>query len=191
MGDTIVEKPKSNIYVIEGLDRLGKSTLVKTIKNRFGFYQTIHCGKPEALDVYSKCGDSLERYQICSFLQTMLMATSETPYRLIFDRWHLGEAVYAPLYRGYNGDYVFALEKECELDKAPISLILLTENMDISTHFESDGASFDDSKRADEQQMFIEAFNKSIIRDKRIVCVTDPKTGGFRSPQEIFTEATS
>jgi hypothetical protein len=38
-----------DIYIIEGLDRLGKSTLIKNIQHRFGFYQVIHFGKPEIL----------------------------------------------------------------------------------------------------------------------------------------------
>jgi hypothetical protein len=41
-----------DILIIEGLDRLGKSTLIKNIQHRFGFYQVIHFGKPEILDKY-------------------------------------------------------------------------------------------------------------------------------------------
>ena len=36
----------------------------------------------------------------------------DTDINLIFNRSHLGETVYSPLYRGYSGDYVFDIEKK-------------------------------------------------------------------------------
>ena len=118
------------------------------------------------------------------------MKIANSGARVIFDRWHLGEAVYAPLYRGYPGDYVFDLEARYQVaDKNLVRLILLVEDFAISKHFISDGGSFDDSKREAEQKMFIEAFNKSTIIDKRMICVTDPVTGEFRSRHDVMKEA--
>lgn len=180
------------VYGIEGLDRLGKSTLIEGIKRALGFYQVIHFGKPEKLAYYQ--GETLDgkdaqefSYQYDSFLNSMLLAGSGA--RLIFDRWHLGENVYAPMYRKYDGDYVFDLERKTELDENQhVRLILLTEDFRISKHFESDGESFDDTKRQEEQELFIQAFNKSTIPDKRIVCVT-ASNGQFRPKFEILEEA--
>ena len=45
------------VYAIEGLDRLGKSSLIEDIINQQGFYQVIHFGKPKVLQVYQDCGD--------------------------------------------------------------------------------------------------------------------------------------
>jgi thymidylate kinase len=185
------------IFAIEGLDRLGKSTLIKNIQHKLGFYQVIHFSKPVVLDckiaLYKNLGgDTLENrrealamYQSESFCNSFVLTKSCA--NIIFDRWHLGEAVYAKRYRGYDGDYVFCLEHIGDLDK--VRLILLTENFDVSNHFISDGESFDDSKRLEEQEDFKRAFNMSRIKDKRIICVTDPLTGLFRSEKDILAEA--
>lgn len=190
------------VYAVEGLDRLGKSTLIEGIKQKLGFFNVIHFSKPERLDVYkgstippevarhAEAEPQLYNYQATSFRNSMKLATSGA--RIIFDRWHLGEAVYAPLYRKYEGDYVFDIEKRYKIDETNmVRLILLTEDFDISRHFITDGDSFDDTKRQQEQELFVKAFNKSIIRDKRIICVTDPHTGLFRSPELILKEALS
>jgi len=178
-----------SVYAIEGLDRLGKSTLIRGIMDRGGFYQTIHFSKPEKLAVYEHAKDKspLQLYQEESFRNSMLLARSGA--RIIFDRWHLGEAVYAPLYRGYDGDYVFKQEKMFAMDEVhSIRLILLVENFNYSKHFVSDGDSFDDTKRKAEQELFFDAMAKSIIPDRRIVCVT-AEDGGFRRKEDILEEA--
>lgn len=190
-----------NVFAIEGIDALGKSTLINSIKNRLGFYQAIHFSKPEILDAYCADADTeadIKRnaqyfYQRHSFDESMILAKSGA--KLIFDRWHLGECVYAGAYRKYDGEYVFDLEKNHELDKVEhIRLILLTEDFDISAHFNDDGLSLGSSSRENrkvEQDLFIEAFNKSSILDKRIICVTDPKTGKFKTKEQILEEVIS
>lgn len=179
---------------IEGLDRLGKTSLIEGIQQRCGFYQVIHFGKPQTLGVYERMVDAhgevedpLLQYQRASFQNSMILAKSGA--RIIFDRWHLGECVYSPLYRGTSGDYVFNLEKRARLDKEDeIRLILLVEDFKISRHFVSDGQSFNDGQREREQELFIKAFNRSIIPDKRMICVTGPD-GRFRPKEEILEEA--
>jgi thymidylate kinase len=191
------------VYGIEGLDRLGKSTLIEGIRNALGYYEVIHFSKPQRLAAYAEtagpCFDwrgaeipasSLPayHYQRESFRNSMLLAMSGA--RVIFDRWHIGEAVYSPLYRGYDGDFVFTFERTHGLDESgDIRLVLLTEDIAAASHFIDDGDSLGPvAKRAEEQQLFIDAFNKSIIRDKRMVCVTDPATGAFKSKERILAE---
>lgn len=177
---------KPNQFMIEGLDFLGKSSLISDIQNTLGYHQVIHFEKPKKLDAYA--GD-LYQYQRASF-ENLLHALRAPFFNVICDRAHLGEAVYADLYRGYSGDYVFNLEHFFRLqDLRGLRLILLTEDFSISNHFKDDGQSFDPSKRIEEQQRFISAFEKSIIRDKQIICVTDPKTGGFRDRKDVLQEA--
>lgn len=189
------------VYAVEGLDRLGKSTLIQGIRNQLGYYEVIHFSKPQKLDAYSRASDQslsfagiplasqqVYQYQHESFLNSMLIARSGA--RVIFDRWHLGEAVYSPLYRGYSGDYVFKLEESTGLSGySGARLILLTEDFDIAEHFVDDGESFDITKRREEQELFLAAFERSKIRDKRIICVTDPGLGGFKSKAQVLAEA--
>lgn len=188
------------VYAIEGLDRLGKSTLIKNIQQQLGFYQVIHFSKPEKLAAYcdpqsafhilheGEQNIELQHYQYACFCNSMKLAQSGA--KLIFDRWHLGEAVYSPLYRKYDGNYVFDLERKYKLDETNfVRLILLVEDFNVGKHFVSDGDSFDDTKRKEEQALFVSAFNKSHIVDKLIICVTDPETGNFRPAADILKEA--
>jgi thymidylate kinase len=189
--------PKT-VYGIEGLDRLGKSTLIEGIRNALGYYEVIHFSKPQRLDAYRTAmpvagvppgGQGIYHYQHESFVNSMLLANSGA--RIIFDRWHLGEVVYSPMYRGYDGDYVFNLETRSGVDvNGSIRLILLVEDFDIARHFVDDGESLGAvDKREEEQGRFIDALNRSAIKDKRTICVTDPALGGFKPKDWILAEA--
>ena len=184
--------------MIEGLDRLGKSTLIEGIINKLGYYDVIHYSKPKVLDRYAKDavvdGEFVKEqaywsYQRASFQNMFDICSS--PARIIFDRAHLGEYVYSPMYRGYSGEYVFDYERVYGVhQRNDIRLILLYEDMEVARHFVDDGQSLGPvEKRADEQNLFFEAFNRSHIKDKREICVTDTALGGFRVKWEILEEA--
>jgi hypothetical protein len=186
-------------YIIEGLDRLGKSSLIEGIQHKEGFHTVIHYSKPKRLDSYVqiKEEDGLEQspeflYQYDGFVAMfeLLGAGMETP--LIFDRAHLGECVYAPMYRGYDGSYVFGLEEIYGVEEdIDTRLILLVEDFSKSKHFVDDGLSLGSvEKRAQEQLLFIDAFNRSAFPDKKIICVT-AEDGSFRSKEDILAEATA
>jgi hypothetical protein len=176
-------------FIIEGLDHLGKSSLVNGIKNRLGFHQVIHYGKPEILDYYTLKGHGPKfEYQKSSFINLFNLLNADV--NVIFDRAHLGEAVYAQLYRGYSGAYVWELEESFGADNLQDTrLILLTENFAVSKHFRDDGENFNIDNRWTEQNLFTMAFDKSIIKDKIMVCVTDPYTGQFLSKEDILEQA--
>lgn len=167
-------------YLIDGIDRLGKSTLIENIQQECGYYSVVHLGKPKALKVY---GGNLERYQLMLFHDMFRQLSSRD--RMIFDRTHLGEMVYAPMYRGYHGNYVFDLEKNVDLNHT--RLILLTEDFSKSKHFSDDGLSFDITKRKEEQERFTDAYYMSSIKDKLIVNVT-ADDGNYRSKQDILAD---
>lgn len=174
-----------NHFLIEGLDRLGKDTLIDGIQDELGYHQVLHFSKPKQL----KCYGDLYRYQRASFRNLFSLLSRAHSARVICNRAHLGEAVYSPLYRGYSGDYVFDVERDYHAEDLEYSkLVLLTEDFGRSQHFVDDGLSFDPSKREQEQNLFLEAFKKSRMKHKQIVCVTDPATGLFRSKEDILRE---
>lgn len=182
-------------YIIEGVDRLGKSRLVENIQKQDGPYMVQHFSKPlisrkiknnllelhenSLFDDEIKQERYLEAWQIESFKQGFTqLANSLVP--LIFDRFHLGEVVYSPLYRGYSGDYVFNLEDIISLEKDQVRMILLiTSDFSFITN---DGESFDFSAKEKEQQMFIDAFHRSSITNKLIIDINDG--GKFRNSDE-------
>jgi len=178
-----------NNFLICGLDRLGKDTLISGIQQRLGFYQVLHRGRPPLLECYDL---SARTFQVNCFEQDMrLIALADKhDLHLIYNRAWLGEAVYAPLYRGYDGSYVFELERQHGMAALHRTrLILLTEDFSVSRHFQDDGLSFDPTRRQQEQQLFLDAFDRSAVADKKIICVTDPATGQFKSAAEILHAA--
>lgn len=161
--------------IIEGLDRLGKSTLVDGIQHKLGFFTKLHFGKPQVLTHYELSvgkAAAKEAYQRESFKQ-MFDLLQATDARIILDRAHLGEAVYAKRYRGYDGDYVFDFESIKRIQALSSTLLVLLVNHDqaLERTLIDDGDSFDWSKRAEEQEDFIAAFNRSRFRSKMILSV--------------------
>lgn len=171
-------------YIIEGIDRLGKSTLVKSLKTQ-RYFNVIHYTKPPPVEEMH-LGCTVDRsYQRDCFLNMFQLLKSGA--NLICDRGHLGEVVYSR-YRGYDGNYVFDIENQF-VDSLSTQLILLIENFN-GSHFKDDGLSLGSVKdRAREQDIFISAFNKSAMQRKKIICVTDPVTGDFKSKEQILDEA--
>lgn len=183
----------ANSFILCGVDRLGKSTLIKRIKDEFGYHQVIHYEKPETLALYTQqlCSTSaaLQEYQAQSFITGFKLLESGAP--LIYDRFHLGETVYSPRYRGYSGNYVFDLEfsylkRMSERNEFYIPKLILLTTSDFS-FIQDDGLSFDFSKKEEEQDDFKKAFYRSQL-PKVMIDVSNGK-GGFRDPDDIFEEA--
>lgn len=187
-------------FIVEGMDRLGKSTLIENIYQYLGFHQEIHYTKPRQLAFYDwgKHEDDADRkrtmlrlYQLESFTQGFDILRNTTA-KLIMNRFHLGEVVYSPMYRGYDGGYVFDLEENFGCAEADDTLLILLTTTNFGFIVE-DGNSFNEGdvvKRHNEQIIFQEAFDRSIFPNKVTVDVHDGK-GGFRPALDIFHEAVS
>lgn len=171
-------------YIIEGIDRLGKSTLVDGILHTRGYHLVIHYDKPKKLDKYNL--EHAHPYQIYQQkVNDNMFKLIETPgLDIIFDRGHLGECVYAPLYRQYSGEYVFGMESMTYLSDVKL-ILLTTSNFDICV---DDGESFNFANKEQEQQLFIDAYNKSIM-NKVMIDVYNPVLNTFKAPIDILLEA--
>lgn len=199
-----------NIFIVDGVDRLGKSTLINNLQARLGPFMVVHSGKPPVLERFMNkklnpsnkdLGATPEQlaqaaFQEEYFKQALNMIKYSGDAKIIFDRLHLGEMVYSPLYRKVVPNMVMAHENMVARNSlhntnggfSKARLILLTEDFERSTHFQSDGESFDDTARPAEQAEFIKAFERSGIEDKRIICVTG-RDGNFKPELEILLEA--
>lgn len=77
-----------SLIVLEGVDGVGKTTLVERLADMLDEDVVIkHCGPPK--------GDILKEYE-------WTLATQYRPFDvdMVCDRWHVGERVYGPLLRG-------------------------------------------------------------------------------------------
>lgn len=116
----------------------------------------------------------------------------------IFDRCHLSEYVYSPMYREYDGYYVFASERQIIPAGDKVKLILFTdsaENVIERDKKRGDGLSFslDLNKKQEELDKFVEAFNESSITDKKIITVGKRSIGDISKEliSFVFDEADS
>lgn len=164
--------------IIEGIDHIGKSTLISNImKNEFRL--NFHSSKPYQL---KELNNSFIEYQK-KYFSSMVDIANNTSDRIVFDRFHLGEMVYSPLYRNNDGIEVFDLVELDDIFSANTEIILLAiHNFDLR-HYDDEAFSFDNAEK--EQNLFINAYNRSKMK-KKIVYVDDEN--GWRNPEKIFAD---
>lgn len=99
---------------------------------------------------------------------------------LILNRAHLGEYVYSPIYRGYEGNWVFDLEKSflnsSDFYQSNVKLFVFYDSNNSNLHFREDGKSFsnhNDENLDKERNRFLKAYEKSMITDKRLFDLSD------------------
>lgn len=160
------------ILVIEGPDNVGKTTLIKNLRQAMcdKVFHVLHSQpiKLNSIDEYVKY--SLK--QVTSMFDLMQSSNEN----LIFDRSHLGEMIYGNIYRGYAGTFVIDIEKKYT-DKPffnAIHLITLTDTVENLISRE-DGLSFsiDPVVKARELELFKFAHDESLITKKLLVNVKD------------------
>jgi len=102
----------SKFIIIEGTDNTGKDTqqnlIIEKISNLV--FQKLH---------YSSLPFKGDKEKHISYSQRLyddmfklMILSKDSDINIIFNRSHLGETVYSPLYREYSGDYVFDIEKQ-------------------------------------------------------------------------------
>ncbi|HPM21238.1 MAG TPA: hypothetical protein PLY35_08310 [Thermotogota bacterium] len=163
------------IVIFEGPDRVGKSTqveLLKTQLTKINHLSThvLHYSYFKNLDKKYQKTFSIQLYR------DMFNLIDYNHCNFILDRSHIGEMVYAPLYRHYSGDYVLDLELEYKYLIRKVNLITLI-NSDINIlKDKNDNNSLSNNdliKIKDETQSFINATNKSNIYNKIIIDVNN------------------
>lgn len=165
--------------IIEGVDALGKSTQIQKIKEEFEkqgvSVHILHYSNIKAFGNDNKKIREASYKQYRDMLKLANYAASEDSMALILDRSHVGEAVYSPLYRNYNGDFVFEEEKTFlwQDNLKRIKLILFTDEVEAIIKRDkerNDGQSFslDPEMKKKELDLFDKAFEKSILNKKRI-----------------------
>jgi len=160
-------RTRSFNIIIEGVDNIGKSTLVNGLAKRFCQSQPklLHCiGMPNN-------GEAERTSKL--FYASLFRLLSDNHHTFIVDRGHLGEAVYSPIYRNYSGDYIFALE--VLLYQKPTLLILLDTHNPAVMASREDGLSLSGGKVeriAEEARLFRVAYAKSELT-KTVILVDD------------------
>lgn len=195
-------KPFRHI-IIEGIDRVGKNTLIDGLINELGYHEVVHYQKPKVIKYYAEKADemaklssvidpkreALRQYQVATFTSMLHLLSSKA--RIIFNRAHLGEYVYAPMYRQYDGSYIFDLEdhfiNDLGSDFHETTLLVLLHTTDFSFITE-DGHSLGGlEKREAEVISFLKAFERSRIQHKVALDVNDSRGAFVPAPKLLET----
>lgn len=163
----------SKLLIIEGSDNTGKSTqaslLIKRLEDHV--FQRLHYSSLPFKDNTDLHVSYSTRMYDDMFKLMVLM--KDNHINAIFDRSHLGETVYSPLYRQYSGDYVFDIEKNY-VNELKNELFLITLVNDPKIIFKrDDGLSFYKNEEGVKAEVdgFIRAHRLSKIKNKLLVNV--------------------
>ena len=175
--------------LVEGIDRVGKDTLIQQLGSSLDFHQVIHFQKPCVSDFYKgqsrlKSQTPERLYQEESFSQ-MFRMLSLPDCKFLMNRAHLGEVVYSQRYRHYDGSYVFDLESQfkatSDFSQSTLLVLLYTSDFDL---IKDDGKSFDFTQKQGEQADFILAWERSCMEHKIRIDVSDT-AGSFRAANQV------
>jgi thymidylate kinase len=165
------------LVIVEGLDRCGKSTLVEHLRKRYFTSPNIlvhHSSSPPKVpdpNVWE-----LNHYS--SLFATSKFLVDNYFYNVIFDRFHLGAAVYGEKYRGADPSNIYELDARFLRDYSRAALILLTDDPE-AIAARDDGDSLEQSveEYAQTAAAFIKAYKMSSCVNKLHINITD--NGGF------------
>ncbi len=172
------------VIIVEGPDRTGKTTQIAKMKEHYEAQgksvQVIHyesIKKDEGFKYNAKILQQMSRVRYDDMLNLANTFAEDDKTVLIFDRAHLGELVYAPLFRKYGGEYVFNLE-----DKYPTFLektklfVFVDEAKNLVKR--DDGKSLGKVTKKTKQRekdLFEVAFECSNIKDKHLININKTK----------------
>ena len=124
----------SKFIIIEGTDNVGKDTqqdlIIKNMSEHV-FHKLHYSSLPFKDDsgYYDKEKHATYSKKMYDDMFKVMINCKDKDINFIFNRSHLGETVYSPLYRGYSGDYVLDIEKKyTKVLREDLYLITLTND---------------------------------------------------------------
>jgi thymidylate kinase len=165
------------LLIVEGMDRCGKSTLVEHLRKRHFTSPNIlvhHSSSPPKVE--NPNAWEIEHYS--SLFRTARDLVKFGGYDVIFDRFHLGAAVYGEKYRGANPADIYELDHKYLSSYPQAALILLTDDPE-AIAARDDGDSLEKSLHEYNETMsaFIEAYTVSSCMHKLHINISI--NGGF------------
>lgn len=167
------------IIFVEGPDRAGKDTCIRMLKDEVFV-------DPKTIEIHSSAtprgnqfGDLWSEMHYTHVLKHAVNMHMDG-FTVIFNRSHLGEDVYGPLYRDTSGSFIYGLERRI-LPLDSCYLILLTDSPENLLR-RSDGLSLESDKLDNIKQTvdrFDYVFEKSSIANGHKLKYNSARDGGF------------
>ncbi|MGN6340501.1 MAG: hypothetical protein ACTHML_06040 [Ginsengibacter sp.] len=182
------------VYIFEGMDNCLKDTLIQLFRATLSPQTQLlkYNSPPDGVS-------NVELWQKAHFedMFDLIKTTLDNGSRnLILNRAHLGEYVYSPIYRGYEGNWIFDLEKSflgnSDFYHSNIKLFVFYDSNNSNLHFREDGKSFSSHKDENldkERDRFLKAFEKSMIPDKKLFDLSDYTTHLKNESGQINTKS--
>lgn len=159
-------------YVIMGIDRIGKNTFIQTC---LPDHEEIHLSKPPT-------GVDPLMFTKASYADYFINLKKSD--NIVYNRGHIDEFVYGPIYRNQNTYWLKIYEQEfADVLDNTCFVLLLSKNFDV---MEDDGNSLDYSKREEEQILFEKHFDESPFKHKIKIYTIDEN--GYRDPNLIHAD---
>jgi len=165
------------VIIFDGLDRTGKSTQIKLLMKYLiddPTYVIHFTNIPGISSQQSKNYSKMLYNDMFKFIEDNSKIYKRN---IIFDRSHIGEYVYAPMYRNYIGSFIYNIEKKYE--NTPIFKdIFLFVCVDEAENLlrREDGHSLSSNSsilKVHEIKMFESAFNLSLIKNKLLININN------------------
>jgi thymidylate kinase len=165
------------LLIVEGLDRCGKSTLVEHLRKRYFTSPNIlvhHSSSPPKVEDQNLW--ELKHYS--SLFQMSQTLVDDHFYDVIFDRFHLGAAVYGEKYRQAQPSDIYEIDFKYLYGYSNAALILLTDDPETIAE-RDDGDSLERSAKEyyETCSAFLEAYTVSSCMNKLHINITN--NGGF------------
>jgi len=160
------------LLIVEGLDRCGKDSLISSIIKESPNSKVVHWGFPQGNTNEDRIAYQKMSFEFFMREYSFLKMRNELDF-LIWNRSHIGECVYGPMYRNSPSEWIFDLEKEFLTD-SQVYLVYLHGDVEFLLK-NDDGESFttDIEKKRNEARLFEEAVDKSLIKNKIKIKVND------------------
>lgn len=153
------------LIILEGSDRTGKDTLINSLLEIHPDSKTVHWGFPQGTT--NKKKTDYQKMSFEFFMKEFAFLDSRGQLdMLIWNRSHIGECVYGPLYRDSDPEWIYDLENDYLL-KDNVFLVYLYGDTEFLLQ-NDDGNSFTTEleKKNHEAALFNQAIDKSAIKNK-------------------------
>jgi len=139
------------LIIFEGPDNVGKTTQINLLRNYFA-------NKNKTFILHHSSNYKVPPEKHKELAKKEYLTIFNLNEDIICDRLHGGEYVYGPIYRNYNGDFVFDLESEGYL------IVLIDEPKNLIKRDDGKSFSIDLEKKRLEIQRFKEFYEKSNLK---------------------------
>lgn len=164
-----VVQTNNKVIIFEGLDRVGKTSQIKLLLKYLLDNPTyvIHFSGIPGIEPATSRKYSEIMYDD---MFNLIRDANDNNRNLIFDRSHLGEYVYSPIYRKYSGEFIFDIEKKhVDVIKNVHLFVLIDTPANLLEREDGNSFTLDINKKQHEIDLFKEAFDKTNIRHKYLI----------------------